>query len=135
MGVDHVPAGSWRKRRLRSRLARSRAAPASMKTIAFVLSIIALCVLAFALGRWQARREGAEFVLSHVQGMSVWRESEWQVAAIRYAEMIRLIRANQDPAAIDHACQEIARNLKNIGWVQPLLERPEGSERVPASVR
>src|SRR5690606_20370597 len=77
-------------------------------------SVIFLCTASFAIGHSVALRKGAAMVLDNTKMIANWRESDWTVSSIRYAKMIRLMQTKQYDAALDQACQAIAKDLKNI---------------------
>jgi hypothetical protein len=100
--------------------------------IGVAVAVIVLCALSFALGHWHATRVERATLASSIKAIAIWRESDWQGSSIRYARFIQLIKADQEQMAIDQACQEIARNTKNIREIQSVIGRSD-SDDVPAA--
>jgi len=100
--------------------------------LAVVVMVIVLCMVAFAAGHWNATRNERGNLQGILKSFAIWRESDWKGNAIRYAQIIKLIEAGKDAAAIDHACREIARSTKNILQVQGIIgDDTNPSDAVP----
>ena len=70
-------------------------------------------------------------VLDNTKMIANWRESDWNVSSIRYAKMIRLMQTKQYDAALDQACQAIAKDLKNIREIAD-TNNGDSAPRIPA---
>jgi hypothetical protein len=101
-----------------------------VKKIVAASLLFFLCVLSFAIGHAIAMRAGASMVLDNTKMIAIWRESDWAVSSIRYAKMIKLIEAQKYDAAMDQACQAIAKDLKNIRTMAANTD-PSSHAKVP----
>ena len=103
-----------------------------MHKLIAILAVITLSLVSCAIGYSIAMRTAASLVLANVEVTSMWRESDSQINSIRHAKIIQLIGSKQDGLAINEACKELARSIKNIRGIHEMLHAKDGSPpRVP----
>jgi hypothetical protein len=100
-----------------------------------LIAILAVKILSFdtcAIGYSIAMRTAASLVLANVEVTGMWRESDSQINSIRYAKIIQLVGSKQDGLAINQACKELSRSIKNIRAIHEMLhEKDSSAPRVP----